>query len=159
MKKLILMLGLSTALFSNGPPSVNLSVGYGHKFDKIWTAAEVFYQFDDLNSNGISSKGAYGAAVHLGFIPLKNFIFYGILGVESRSLTVKEISKNYRSVAFTPGVGARFALSENFSIKTEYKYAMHKAKSFSEAYKDGSSLAIKGKPSVHSFNVGMTYTF
>jgi opacity protein-like surface antigen len=164
--------------------------GYGMKFGNFWTAAEVFYQFDKLNakedlklatSEGnilkSSSTGAYGAAVHLGFIPNNNCTAYAILGVEARRFKVNfadttaphEISavvkKGYTSIAFAPGLGVRFALSKNLSLRTEYKYAMHRSKKITISAKSDNVanqtdvVTIKHKPQIHSFNVGLVYSF
>ena len=164
--------------------------GYGMKFGGFWAAAEVFYQLDRLNAKEkltlgqddgyelkSSSTGAYGAAVHLGFIPNNNCVAYAILGVEARRFNVKFADKNdpvniaavvkkgYTSIAFAPGVGVRFALSKNLSLRTEYKYAMHRSKkitaSASSVVAPGQTdiVTIKHKPQIHSFNVGLVYSF
>jgi opacity protein-like surface antigen len=106
-------------------------------------------------------------------------VIYGILGVEARKFKVgfndsskviePVINKKYTSVAFTPGVGARFAVSENLSIRAEYKCAIHKSKTINvsginQQYRAGGALAdqkvsIKVSPVVHSFNVGLVYSF
>lgn len=164
-----------------------LFAGYGMKIGSAWTAAELFYQFDRLKDKDSiifqaqqtpknlesSSTGAYGAAVHLGFIPTNGCTAYAILGVESRRFKVKfsdpvpanisaVINKSYRSFAFVPGVGVRFALCKNLSLRTEYKYAMHRNKKLTNSnLRAGQTdiVTIKHQPKVHSFNVGLVYTF
>ena len=164
-----------------------LFAGYGVKISGFWVAGELSYQIDGLknkqepmfneNSTNLksSSTGAYGAAVHLGFMPSENCAAYAILGVEARKFNIKfsadsalssaTISKNYRSIAFAPGVGVRFALAKNISIRTEYKYAMHRSKTFTSsaahaAFPDQTDMAtVKHQPKAHTFNVGVVYSF
>ena len=162
--------------------------GYGMKMNGFWVAGELFYQLDSLkdkqkptianDEKSISSKstGAYGLAVHLGFMPSQNCVAYAILGMEARKFNVNftdtppatiaaSINKNYTSLAFAPGVGARFALTKNISIRTEYKYAMHRSKKFTAsaatpgAPADKDTIQLKHQPKVHTFNVGVVYTF
>jgi opacity protein-like surface antigen len=164
--------------------------GYGMKFSGFWVAAEAFYQFDKLNTKDnmtlsggstgnilkSSSTGAYGAAIHLGFVPNNNCIAYAILGVEARRFKVNfadtannnisaVVKKGYTSIAFAPGVGVRFALSKNLSLRTEYKYAMHGTKKITASARNAVQAAqtdivtIKHKPQIHSFNVGLVYSF
>ena len=163
--------------------------GYGMKVSGFWLAAEVFYQFDSLKDKqnpvfaGTNAKtlqstatGAYGAAVHLGFVPSENCVAYAILGIEARKFKVKfsdpvpanvsaSVSKNYTSLAFVPGLGVRFALTKNISIRTEYKYAMHRSKTLDASARNTANAAqtdvvkVKHQPKVHTFNVGVVYTF
>ncbi len=173
---------------SKTSPAVGLFAGYGMKFSNFWAAAEAFYQFDRLNAKheyqlqGVGdaqittnkSTGAFGAAVHLGFVPNNNCIAYAILGVEARRFNVKYsatdsaivaavINKKYTSFAIAPGVGVRFALSKDLSFRTEYKYAMHKKKNFANTKANpgggNDTVTLKQSPSVHSVNVGLVYSF
>jgi len=164
--------------------------GYGLKFGNLWGAAEVFYQFDNLQDKNkfrihtfthdkvleSNSKGAYGAAIHLGFSPNSNCVAYVIAGVEVRSFKVKftdenpaadiapTIDKSYTSTAFAPGLGVRFSLCKNLSLRTEYKYAMYRSKNFNAekanvAGGQTDTIVVKYSPVVHSFNVGLIYSF
>jgi opacity protein-like surface antigen len=165
--------------------------GYGMKVSGFWVAGELFYQLDSLKdkqqpniasdekSIGSKSTGAYGLAVHLGFMPSENCMAYAILGLEARKFSVKftdtppatiaaTINKKYTSLAFAPGVGARFALTKNISIRTEYKYAMHRSKTLTASAESPAAgfgrgntdtVKIKHQPKVHTFNVGLVYTF
>jgi len=162
--------------------------GYGAKISGFWLAGELFYQLDSLKDKQelklggapsnlkSSSTGTYGASVHLGFVPSENCVAYAILGVEARKFKVNfstvdtddnsaVINKKYTSLAFAPGVGARFAVTKNISIRTEYKYAMHRSKKLtgsaanSAAPAQTDQVTIKHQPKVHSFNVGVVYSF
>ncbi len=162
--------------------------GYGFKFNNLWAAAELFYQFDQLKDsstftiqgnqgNKVESKsnGSYGAAVHLGFIPNGNCIVYAIAGLDVKRFKVTysdttnptlvnaAVNKSYTSHAFAPGIGMRLAVSKNVSFRTEYKCAIHRKKDFerTQANPDGGSDVVKVKhsPTVHSFNVGLVYSF
>jgi opacity protein-like surface antigen len=169
--------------------AAGIFAGYGMKFSNFWAAAEVSYQFDKVSDKSktkvftrseyktlqSSSTGAYGAAIHLGFLPANNVIAYAILGAEVRSFKVKfsdavtpadiyaNINKKYTSIAFAPGVGVRFSIAKNLSIRTEYKYAIHKSKNFTNTAANNAGgkdvLNVKHSPKVHSFNVGVVYSF
>lgn len=173
---------------SKTSPSLMVFGGYGMKFSGFWTAGEIFYQFDSMKSKqapnfgadekSLSSQttGAYGASIHLGFLPSENCVAYAILGVEGRKFKVKfedtppvqiagKINKNYTSIAFAPGLGMRFSLTKNLSIRTEYKYALYKSKKFAVSSENANVagrtdiVTLKHQPKVHSFNVGMVYSF
>lgn len=173
---------------SKTSPSFSIFGGYGMNFNNFWTAAEAFYQFDSfkdkkipkmaLDDKFISSKssGAYGAAIHLGFLPNENCLAYAILGIEARKFNVAfydignikmnaKINKSYTSNAFAPGVGVRFALTNNLSVRTEYKYAIHRNKKLTDTAKvpdpnpEIDTITLKHQPKVHNFNVGVVYTF
>lgn len=168
--------------------AASLFAGYGMKLNTFWLAAELSYQFDNLssknnflvdNTNGqktasTTTNGAFGGAFHLGFIANNNSIIYAILGIESRrfkvkfsdSATPKDISavidKNYISTAFAPGLGVRFTLSKNLSLKTEYKCALHPNKKLSDTRAGvggQDTVTIKHSPQIHSFSVGVVYSF
>ena len=75
------------------------------------------------------------------------------------------VKKGYTSIAFAPGLGVRFALSKNLSLRTEYKYAMHRSKKITVSANSDNIpnqtdvVTIKHKPKIHSFNVGLVYSF
>jgi opacity protein-like surface antigen len=177
----------------------SLLAGYGIKLNSLWFAGEANYQFDNLKNTltGFAgaaavkasnlklvskSKGAFGASVHAGFFANAGTVIYAILGLESRSFKVKftdsasqfnntfnSFKKNYRSTAFVPGLGVRFAIAKNIALKTEYKLAMHKSKRIKVSATDTyagpyggngtDTLSIKHNPKVHTFMVGAAYTF
>jgi outer membrane autotransporter protein len=168
--------------------AASLFGGYGMKLSSFWVAAELFYQFDQLKDstddftlqgNGgkkleSKSDGTYGAAAHLGFIPNGNCVVYAILGVEARRFKVNfadtddnrinaKINKSYTSTAFAPGIGIRIAISKNISVRTEYKCAIHRKKEFQDTQPNpvggNDTVKIKQSPTVHSFNVGLVYSF
>lgn len=174
---------------SKASPSASVFAGYGLKFSNFWAAAEVFYQMDALKGKQVSTlgivdeeatlkastNGAYGASVHLGFLPADNFSLYAILGTELRkfkvsfsaqdNITSVKIAKKYTSIAFVPGIGARFALTKNLSLKTEYRYAMHRSNKMSGSAASTvvpgqtDEVALKYQPRVHNFNIGFVYNF
>ncbi len=162
--------------------------GYGFKFNNLWAAAELFYQFDQLKDtssftiqgnagNKLESKsnGSYGGAVHLGFIPNGNCVVYAIAGIDVKRFKVTfsdtanpigvhaAINKSYTSTAFAPGIGMRLAVSKNISLRTEYKCAIHRKKDFESTQTNpaigNDTVKIKHSPTVHSFNVGLVYSF
>ncbi|MBP9829447.1 MAG: outer membrane beta-barrel protein [Proteobacteria bacterium] len=164
--------------------------GYGAKINEFWLGGEVFYQFDSLKDKQnpafagaqpvtlkSASTDAYGASLHLGFLPAENCVAYAILGVEMRKFKVQfsdptpagymstSINKKYNSLAFVPGVGMRFALVKNLSFRTEYKFAMHRGKKVGASGENARNpgqldvVTIKHQPKVHSFNIGVVYNF
>lgn len=158
--------------------------GYGMKLGAFWAAAELFYQFDNLDSKNkvqalgnrrdktvsVKTSGAYGANAHLGFLANDKAIAYIIAGVESRRVKMKytdenndiapagQPKKSYTSVAFVPGVGVRFNVAKSLSMRAEYKYAMHKKKKMA-ATAGTETLTVKNTPQIHSFQIGAVYTF
>jgi len=174
---------------SKTSPALTMFGGYGMKVSDFWAAAELFYQLDRLRdkqnpvfganeptSLKTSSAGAYGAAVHLGFLPSENCVAYAILGIEARRFKVQfsdpvdtniaaKIRKNYTSIAFTPGFGVRFALTKKLSLRTEYKYAMHRKKTMSSSVHNANPpgyddmVTLKHQPKVQTFSVGVVYNF
>src|SRR3989338_2760439 len=133
---------------------------------------------NDIVSSNINltskSKGAFGVSIHAGMFANAGTAIYAILGLESRSFKVKftdsasqfnntfnSFKKNYRSTAFVPGLGVRFAIAKNIALKTEYKCAMHKRKKISISAVDSGAggpyvggrdtLSIKHNPKVHTF--------
>jgi len=165
--------------------------GYGMKLGSFWTAAELFYQFDNLKNKdlfsgedtttaarltrSLKSSGAWGGALHLGYVINNSCVAYAIAGAEVRRFKVSfssasaqntnAISKNYTSIAFVPGLGVRFSLAKNLSLRTEYKYAMHRSKKMTASALNTVNVGqtdivtIKHKPQIHSFNVGLVYSF
>lgn len=159
--------------------------GYGMRFSGIWAAIELTYKFDNLKSKttfealnthkpktlSVKSSGAYGGAAHFGVLANDKAVVYFIAGVESRRFKVQytdanndidvsgQPKKSYRSTAFVPGVGVRLTVAKNISFKTEYKYAMHKNKKIVGAKAGTETVALKNSPKIHSFQVGVAYTF
>ena len=164
--------------------------GYGVKLGNFWAAAELFYQFDNLKNKdifsgedtaltarltrSIKSSGAWGGALHLGYVVNNSCVAYAIVGAEVRNFkvnfssastqNVNVINKKYTSIAFVPGVGVRFSLAKNLSLRTEYKYAMHRSKSLKDTRANAGAggsdtTTLKNSPAVHSLNVGMVYSF
>ena len=168
--------------------AASIFAGYGLKFNNLWTALELFAQFDNLkdknefkvnaqnNSNfkKITSNGAFGGAVHLGYT-FNNCIIYAIAGAEVRRFKAEfssgdkdaiaaEVSKNYTSTAFAPGLGVRVNLSKNVSIRTEYKYAIHRKKTLNATATNAAiggkdNITLKASPTIQTFNVGLVYSF
>ncbi|MCE3231010.1 MAG: hypothetical protein K0R52_938 [Alphaproteobacteria bacterium] len=173
---------------------VAVFAGYGQKYNCTWIAAELSYLFDRLNGNqnatfdttavaktfqSRSTGGAFGASLHLGYIPHENYVAYVILGVEMRrfqfglsnpsnpvSDSITGINaKKYTSVAFTPGLGMLVKLSKNVSLRGEYKYALHRSKTVTAtstpAAAGGLSTTstLRQSPRVQSFQIGVVYSF
>lgn len=164
---------------------VGLFGGYGHKWDCLWLGTELSYLFDQLTDQKAAqfqvfgqekifktrSTGAFGAAVHIGYIHHSNCLVYGILGLEGRRFQVNfqdpvgdavPVSAKYSSLAFAPGLGVRVKLTNNISVRGEYKYAFYRSKT-AEATGDIGGVAntsrLKVMPRVQAFQVGVVYSF
>jgi len=172
--------------------SVGASVfgGYGYKWNCTWLAAELSYLFDQMESrqgvnsgnntvNGVlkaRSTGAFGGALHLGYIAHDNCVIYVIAGVEMRrfrmsfqdnspdNTIVSKNNKSYTSTAFVPGIGTSIKLTKNVSVRAEYKYAIHPTRSTSASAANAAlggtdTSTIKQSPRVQTFHLGLVYSF
>ena len=98
---------------------------------------------------------------------MKKILFLVVFGLAigrtASAQNANAISKNYTSIAFVPGLGVRFSLAKNLSLRTEYKYAMHRSKSFSDTANAAGggrdTTTLKNSPAVHSLNLGLVYSF
>lgn len=164
--------------------AASVFAGYGVKLGSFWAAAELFYQFDNLDSKNkvqalgtrrdktvsVKSNGAYGANAHLGLLANDKAVAYLIAGVESRRIKMKYVDENndiaaagqpkksYTSIAFVPGVGVKFNVAKSLSMRAEYKYAMHGKKKMA-ASAGTETVTVKNTPQIHSFQIGAVYTF
>lgn len=168
----------------------SIFAGYAMSYNNFYGAAELYYQIDQLNykkdlvltNPAVSfpiqakSNGAWGGNLHIGCVINKNCALYAIAGIEVRRFKVSftnsganalivapSFSKGYNSVAFTPGIGVRISVGKNWSLRTEYKYAMHSNKTFSESKANPGGGTDTGevrlKPHIHSINIGLVYNF
>lgn len=165
--------------------------GYGHKWNCTWMAAELYYLYDRLNSdrtaqyNGVpvektfqarSTGGAFGASLHLGYIPHPNCVVYAIAGVERRRFQMGLLNsafhvndnivaldpKKYNSTAFVPGAGMLLKLTKNLGLRAEYKYALHRSKTITETANlvlTNNTSTLKQNPRVQTFHIGVVYSF
>jgi len=165
--------------------------GYGHKWNCTWMAAELYYLYDRLNSdrtaqfNGVpvektfqarSTGGAFGASIHLGYIPHPNSVVYAIVGVERRRFQMGLLnstfhpndnivsldSKKYNSTAFVPGAGVLLKLTKNLGLRAEYKYALHRSKTVTATANlagTNNTSTLKMNPRVQTFHIGVVYSF
>jgi opacity protein-like surface antigen len=124
-----------------------------------------------------SKGGAFGGSVHLGYIPQSNYAVYAILGLEMRRFEVGFLNstndnilplapKKYTSTAFVPGVGMLLKLTKNISLRGEYKYALHRQKTLTVTGIDPApggvnnvTSTLKQNPKVHTFQIGVVYSF
>jgi outer membrane immunogenic protein len=59
---------------------------------------------------------------------------------------------------WTAGVGAEYALTNNWTVRGEYRYTDFGSKSFSTTY-DGGSYDWIARPRTHDFRIGASYKF
>ena len=117
--------------------SVGLHLGYKHKVtDDAFVAAEVFYNHESAettNLNGllrsdVELEATYGINFKAGVELTEKFSVYGIAGATWLDLDVRNSyvfasPVKYGSddeVALSLGVGAEYAVSNNWSVKAEY---------------------------------------
>ncbi len=173
--------------------SVGASIfgGYGYRVNCTWLAAELSYLFDRVESKSTTtapavpgekifkgrSTGAFGGALHIGYIPHEVCAVYAILGLEVRRFRMsfensatrdQDVfslnNKSYNSVAFVPGIGARLNLTKNVSMRAEYKFALHRSKSTSASAPNTGiggtdTSTLKQSPRIQTFHLGVVYSF
>ncbi len=130
---------------------LGLFCGYGKEFSRNnWAAIDAHYTIDSLyksqkntDKSGtatslLRSNGTLSAAIHLGHVENSRYIAYFILGGNMRAFVLKNqlTDKNnsfhsttyYKRFFISPGVGARFALTDKMSFKCEYLHNIGKHK-------------------------------
>ena len=161
--------------------AADLFVGYGKRINCIWLAVEALASFASLDSkdrldisgsNGrqtlsTQTKGAWGGAINLGYYVNTTTNVYIKLGFESRRFRINfvnpqadvdpfpSLNKNYNSTAFVPGFGVGIDLTPRFSLRTEYRIALHRKKTAQASNNAPAQTSIETKPTVHSVNVGL----
>lgn len=163
----------------------DIFLGFGKKINCAWLAAELLASWTSLNSKDaldIAATGSqqplnvkttfgWGAAVNIGYYVNASSKLYLKLGVESRRFTttflgagnaldpnIVNISNKRNSTAFVPGFGVETDINARFSVRGEYRMALHQNKT-ATATSTVNTTSIKIKPTVHYFNLGLTYRF
>jgi opacity protein-like surface antigen len=160
----------------------DLFIGYGKRLNCFWLAIEAIASFTSLRSKNTldldgensgenlttKTTNAGGGSVNLGYYINPTSKLYIKLGIESRRFSVNfvepividpffSLNKSYRSTAFVPGLGMDVEINPRFSVRTEYRIALHRKKTVQD-----NNLAaafplftnIQAKPTIHYFNVG-----
>jgi len=166
--------------------SGDIFLGYGKRFNCFWAGLEALASFTSLNSksnvditpeiaaaNGqslsVKSTFGWGGNLNLGYYINQATKLYLKLGVESRRFrvnfngainadpTILNLNKSYNSTAFVPGLGMETDLTPRLSLRAEYRTALHPAKTVQVSNSVTQSTIIKTRPTVHLFNLGLTF--
>lgn len=163
----------------------DIFIGWGKRFNCFYGAIEALGTFTSLNSrhvldiSGTNSQqplnfkttNAWGGAVNLGYHINQPTRLYVKLGFESRSFRtnfngtnnfadpILSASQSKRSTAFVPGLGMETELNHRFSVRAEYRTALHSGKTVSVSTNPTTYTNINAKPTIHYFNVGVTARF
>jgi opacity protein-like surface antigen len=166
--------------------AADIFLGFGKKLNCAWLGAELLASWTSLNSKDaldISSSGSqqplnfkttfgWGAAANIGYYVNPNTKLYLKLGVEFRRFTttfagagntfdpnIVNINKKRNSTAFVPGFGMETDINARFSVRGEYRIALHQNKTSTASTTTPNTTSIKVRPTIHYFNLGLTYRF
>jgi opacity protein-like surface antigen len=152
--------------------------GYEIKSSCFWLAGEVVGSFTPLTSNTrldifannspieIKTTGAVGGAFKLGYYFNPTSKFYLKMGIEFRRFKVNAIdsssrfiglTQSYNSTAFVPGLGMEIDLTSHFSLRAEYRIALHPQKTLQNTNGAAQSTLIRHKPTIHYLNLGLVF--
>lgn len=156
----------------------DIFAGYEKNNSCFWLAGEVIGSFTPLTSNTrvdifannspieIKTTGAIGAAVKLGYYFTPTNKLYFKMGLELRRFKVNAIdssnrypnlTQNYNSTAFVPGIGMEVDLTSRFSLRAEYRAALHPQKTLQNTSGATQSTLIRHKPTIHYLNLGLVF--
>ncbi len=160
--------------------ALGLILGYGFNIDSFHVAAELDYYYNSSSrakssvnipaisaySTGVSSNGAFGAALRLGYWLSQNHLIYLRGGVEVRrfdfntDVTVgghPNVSSHDTRLAFTPGLGFEMKLNDNLSLNLEARMAYYSSKERSATNALGATTRGKYRPHVDSALLSVRY--
>jgi opacity protein-like surface antigen len=157
----------------------DIFLGYGKRINYLWIAGEVTGSFASLTSKttlGISSTtsqfletkttNAVGGALKLGYYMSSAHKLYFRAGVELRRFKVKftdpanfftSLDKSYNSTAFVPGIGMEVDITSRFSLRAEYRVALHPRKTVQAVGSAVQSTSAQTKPTIHYLNLGLVF--
>lgn len=157
----------------------DIFLGYGKRINCLWVAGEVTGSLASLSSKavlGISSTNpqtletkttnAVEGSFKLGYHISSVHMLYLKAGVELRRFKVTftdptnlftTLNKSYNSTAFVPGMGMEVELTPRFSLRAEYRAALHPKKTVQAANSALQSTSVKTKPTIHYLNLGLVF--
>lgn len=157
----------------------DIFLGYGKRINCLWVAGEVTGSLASLASKtvlGLSSRNsqsletkttnAIEGSLKLGYYIGPVHKLYLKAGVELRRFKVNfadpanfftSLSKNYNSTAFVPGIGMEVDLTPRFSLRAEYRAALHPKKTIQAVGSATQPTSVKTNPTVHHLNLGLVF--
>lgn len=161
----------------------DIFLGYGKRMNCAWIAGEIIASLSSLHARqafditatnsqqplSIRTNHAWGAAINLGYHLHTTTKLYVKLGIETRRFKVNfnatnnlgdplsSLNKNYHSTAFVPGLGIETELNHRFSLRAEYRTALHSKKTVSVSGVNPITTSVKTNPTIHYFNLGLTF--
>ena len=155
----------------------SIFAGYGRRLNCLWLAGEVLGSFSPLGANmdlGITSDNpqsleikttsAIEGAFKLGYYINETHKLYLKMGVELRRFKVNfrdpsnifvNLNKTYNSTAFVPGLGMEVELTPHFSMRTEYRIALHPKKTVNITASAAQMTTVQTTPTIHYLNLGL----
>ncbi|MBM3467955.1 MAG: hypothetical protein FJX71_00805 [Alphaproteobacteria bacterium] len=156
----------------------DLFVGYGRRFNCFWLAAEAVAALTSLNSRNVlditgagsaqrvstRTSNAWGGAFNIGYYFTQTQKFYLKIGFENRRFKVNftdptvlyaGINRGYSSTAFVPGAGIELDLTQRFSVRGEYRVALHGKRTLQAAGVTPQATVVQTKPHIQYINVGL----
>ena len=170
-----------TLNFSSKSIQGDFFVGFGKRFNCFCIAIEAMGTLASLKSTDnlstvepgdstltTNTPGSFGGFVNLGYHLNPTNKLYLKLGFEARRFKLNfvnasniyyNLNKNYNATAFVPGAGMEMEITPRFSIRTEYRIALYgkKTNQVTNPADSRNFTTIQTKPTIHYFNVGLTF--
>jgi outer membrane immunogenic protein len=158
-----------------GPGSIDISAsgflggvqaGYNWQVGQLVYGVEADFQGSDIKADltlggpGLEAKVDWFGTVRarLGYAPVDRFMVYGTGGLayghEKISAPGLDLSKT--RVGWTVGAGAEYAITNNWSFKSEYLYTDLGKETFTPG---GGGFGVDVKVPFHTVRVGLNYKF
>lgn len=178
------VLGTSVAEnFSLTPSDKNIAgsifAGYGRSLNCLWLGGEVIGSLAALRTNiglditgdnpqflEIKTTSAIEGAFKFGYYINETNKLYLKMGVELRcfkvnfrdsSNTFANLNKDYNSIAFVPGLGMEVDLTPHFSLRTEYRVALHPRKTVNITTSAIQMTTVQTTPTIHYLTLGIVF--
>ncbi len=153
-----------------------VQAGYNWQFNKAIIGLETDFQASGIkadlnifNDTHLKNKVQWFGTLRarLGYLPTERIMVYATggaaygkvkTGVSYSEFSEENVSASKTKWGYAVGAGAEYALSNNWTFKTEYLYTdLGKAKlSFIQ---DGEKITLKNKSNFHTVRVGLNYKF
>lgn len=155
-----------------------INAGYGVTLNPhFYVGGEGWYQympanhniFDMLNSVYVSHfdlKNTFGIGARAGFLPCRNLMFYGLLGVSTTDFSYNvsdslygDHSISHWTPGITPGVGVEYAINKHISLDARYTYTAYRSVTTNLTTADGTVDQIKVNPRVNAAALSINFRF
>jgi opacity protein-like surface antigen len=156
----------------------DIFAGYEKNVNYFWLAGEIVGSFAPLKSTlklaintsnpplEIKTTSALGGALKLGYYISATHKLYLKMGFELRRFKVNftdslnlstNLNRSYNSTAFVPGLGMEVDLTPRFSLRMEYRVALHYKKTTQTMISAIQSTTVQIQPTIHYLNLGLVF--